>query len=338
MGLTVFEDGVRRWQGSGPRQIARFRSRMDKDPSGFFAELKQRWYAPSPKVAQSFSRHAEALVGLMKQLRENKLLSFFDKQISPEWDRLMKGAKEPPTPTDLGLPPTYEQRRAGFHFCNSLIQLMEEVYLDLDLEHEAEHPDNAGWINLFKHWSWSSMFRVSWVVGASCYGARFRNFCRDRLGLDHASLWDLVVTRTESWTNKRLNFREIELLSPRVFDTGVYDLYLLEIWINRPEPRSAFSGPRTMAEFTVGVAVVDKRNKRLAYFRIQDHLRRMGLARIMLAEMKDRGLVLGTPQWAKGLSRLAEPVTSEAKESVERILASVPRRRREPPSGAATPH
>ena len=45
-----------------------------------------------------------------------------------------------PAPTQLWLPTNPDQLRSGFYFCNSLIQLMESVYLDLRLDAGARSP------------------------------------------------------------------------------------------------------------------------------------------------------------------------------------------------------
>jgi hypothetical protein len=92
------------------------------------------------------------------------------------------------------------------------MQLMEDVYLDLNLEDESRHPDNAGWINLFKHWSWSSMFRVNWAISCACYGSRFRNFCAHRLGLGLEALGAIRIEEAADSNDLQLNFRERELL------------------------------------------------------------------------------------------------------------------------------
>jgi len=83
----------------------------------------------------------------MRRQREDPDLDFLDSQMTPEWGRMMSGAvdaKKPQHADPLGLPPTMAQRRAGFHFCNAIMQLMEDVYLDLNLQTEHAHPDNAG--------------------------------------------------------------------------------------------------------------------------------------------------------------------------------------------------
>ena len=61
---------------------------------------------------------------------------------------------------------------------------MESVYVALNLDTDWRHPDNSGWLNVFNHWAWSGMFRVTWAVSAATYGGRFRAFCEQRLNLD----------------------------------------------------------------------------------------------------------------------------------------------------------
>jgi len=335
MGMAVFAEAAQRrlrTHGAGVQTL-------DSDRARFFSDLRQRWRASSPNTAASFTRHAEALVKLTRQLRDDPDLEFFETQITPEWERLMSGAAGAPTgsataassPASLGLPSKSSQRRAGFHFCNSLLQLMEDVYLDLNLETESDHPDNAGWMNLFRHWSWSAMFRVTWVISASCYGARFRSFCEDRLQLDPASLGRIQIIAAASPDDPRLNYRERELLRSSQFDWKHDQLYRLEIVVVRPDPPNA-----DLTELTVGVAVV--RNRQLVYFRIQDHLRNMGLARRMLDVMIVDGKcpVNPKPAWREGLDQLAEPVTRENQERVERMLDSAQTRRANHNGGGTT--
>src|SRR5262249_52518608 len=76
-----------------------------------------------------------------------------------------------------------KELQSGFYICNAVFQLFEDVYVDLKLEDEYDHPDNRGWMNFFKHWSWAPMFRVAWTISASNYGARFQNFCARHLEL-----------------------------------------------------------------------------------------------------------------------------------------------------------
>ncbi len=149
-----------------------------------FRKLKERWYPPSTQVAITASQHERALDALYERLRVDSNLQFLDGQFYPEWSRLMKDSQcVIAVSKGLWLPPTYQERRTGFYFCHDLIRFMQNVYLDLNLEEEHMHPDNRGWLNLFRQWSWSSMFRVSWTICASSCSARFQHFCEYHLGL-----------------------------------------------------------------------------------------------------------------------------------------------------------
>jgi hypothetical protein len=296
----------------------------------FFGDLRQHWRASSPHTATSFTRHAEALAKLMRRLRDDGDLEFIETQMTPEWERLMTGAVDAVSVTaaaSLGLPPKVAQRRAGFHFCNAVMQLMEDVYLDLNLETEHDHPDNSGWMNLFDHWSWSAMFRATWMISASCYGARFRAFCEDRLRLDPGSIGRIQIVPAETIEDARLNYRERELLRTPVFhwtpDKEPDQLFRLEIVVRRPDPPHL-----DMMELTVGVAVVSH-SGRLVYFRIQQHLRTMGLAQRMIDAMVVEGMcpLAPEPEWRAGLAKLDEPVSGESQERVERMLDSAHIRR-----------
>lgn len=164
-----------------------------------FVDLAQSWYPPSSATSESFTKHTRALVAIYDELRNNKHLGFLSTQIYPEWEVLFKKSegtlarlgerifpqavsKHPKSISDQ-LPSAPAQLQAGFYLCNSMCQLMEDVYIDLNLEQEFNHPDNCGWMNLFQHWSWAPMFRVSWTISASTYGARFQTFCKRHLNL-----------------------------------------------------------------------------------------------------------------------------------------------------------
>ena len=155
-----------------------------------FVKLRQHWYPKLCAPEHLFSSHSRVLMQIYEKIRRDANLEFLDAQVFPEWLKLTEHAepKQPPVPADeklekLWLPKNYDEIRAGFYICNQMIQLMENVYLDLKLEQEYDHPDTRGWMNLFKHWSWSGMFRVTWAISAGTYGLRFQSFCQRRLGL-----------------------------------------------------------------------------------------------------------------------------------------------------------
>lgn len=278
------------------------------DTEEWVVRLRQRWYPPSAAIAASFTKHTETLMDIWRTIAADPNLRFLDAQVYPEWPQLVRGAKPPPQqpppvaqPPQLWLPDSYEERRAGFHICIQMIQLMENAYLDLNLEEEYDHPDNRGWMNFFKHWSWAGMFQVTWAISASIYGARFQSFCRRHLDLNIEAQVEVgaalelggseeeVLEALQTAREKEvLNFWEVELLKQFHYYNGLTPedrVYPLQI-----EVRSV-TGPGTPMVFTFGFALVRPVRGVLRCFRVQDHLRRTGLARAALKKLVEQNIV-----------------------------------------------
>jgi hypothetical protein len=262
-----------------------------------FVALKQKWYPPSAAVKRTFSRHTEQLKALHEQQRSDADLRFLDLQIYPEWNRLMEG-KHGVYPSRLSMPAKAAELRAGFYFCSNLLGLMESVYIDLDLEDDFDHPDNRGWINLFKHWSWSTMFRATYAVCCATYGARFQTFCRTRLELSPGAV---LVSRTPAPDSAAglchdadalseylhtaqhqtcdLNFEEVRII--REVASKYHDLdelILLRLRVADPSRPGDDSPSACALEFSFGFALTNRKHEYVC-LRVQDHLRGMGLAR-----------------------------------------------------------
>jgi hypothetical protein len=165
-----------------------------------------------------------------------------------------------------------------------MIQLMEDVYRDLDLENQSEHPDTSGWMNLFRHWSWSSMFRVTWAITYSVHGVRFKTFCEQALGLTvgRPANGAAVRVRETAKIGRLLNFLEARIVR-RLYEAGIVGDSDQVIPF-----RMVTTNPQNAAQsitFTYGFAIVREAGNRrmLVYLRIQDHLRRLGLARKALS-------------------------------------------------------
>lgn len=90
----------------------------------------------------------------------------------------------------IGSPPapTSEEDRKIFHLGNLQMQLMENVYiaLQLDKPRNREHHLNRGWMNLFRRWAQSPLFRQAWAVSIDTYSVGFQLFCEEALGLQGA--------------------------------------------------------------------------------------------------------------------------------------------------------
>jgi predicted acylesterase/phospholipase RssA len=288
---------------------------------GLFVKLRQKWYPPSRFVAQSFTKHTATYTSLLEKLRKDKTLEFLDSQVYPEWPNLMERPNQAKR-AGIWLPDDPAERRAGFYFCNEVIQLMEDAYIDLNLEEDFDHPDNRGWMNLFRHWSWSGMFKATWAISAGIYGARFQSFCGRRLDLNVGTvelgeptpLWQQGEPATEKLkpsldAQKRWNvdFWEAELISKFVDRLQTLaaqraagdqnrdatspngEMFVRPFHVIVKSPRQE---DRQELRFNVGYALLEMKNadakaSNIVYFRIQDHLRKMGLGREALSKLVD---------------------------------------------------
>ncbi len=123
--------------------------------------------APTLSTGATFTEHTQSLVKLWDKIRESDSLKTLD-------GALVAG----------GLPHgSSNLSRLEFYTCVEMIQLMENVYLDLQLEETWPHPDNHGWRTLFTQWAATPQMRETWRATQRVFGARFQHFCRRELGL-----------------------------------------------------------------------------------------------------------------------------------------------------------
>lgn len=156
----------------------------DRRKEEILVELEHWLFEPSSAVALRLSRHGAAFSELLQRQGATRALRSLDEQIFPGWAGVTtdRSAVHARGQGHLAMPDA-EDFRECFYFVQQLFQFMETVYLDLDLGRNIEHPDNRGWINLFRQWAWVPMCRVAWVMTAQTRGSRFVRFCETELGL-----------------------------------------------------------------------------------------------------------------------------------------------------------
>jgi hypothetical protein len=128
-------------------------------------KLEEIWSPALPHVSR-FTRNSRRLMDLWSQLSDDSTLESLDYELAGAW---------PSNPPD-GF-------RSSFYVCSQIIQLMENVYLDLDLEKTWEHADNKGWRSMFEIWANSPTVQKTWELTSGVYGLRFRYFCNRYLNL-----------------------------------------------------------------------------------------------------------------------------------------------------------
>ncbi|MCC6534705.1 MAG: patatin-like phospholipase family protein [Burkholderiales bacterium] len=260
-------------------------SGADIDLERLFKELRQRWYPSLPLAEGVFTRHADALDRVFERIRGDERLRFLDRQLHPEWTHLEHGvgAQSRDQPW---LPDDVQALRAAFYLCESIIQLMENVYIDVNLETTYDHPDNRGWMNLFRRFSGAGMLRITWAISAATYGARFQSFCEHHLGLGDSTIEQGGVATVADVLAGR------GTLAPHSLEHNVIDALrgsgeladsdrVVRFYMMMGSSMSAALG-RSSFGFPVAFAVMrapdaDAAHWRLRYLRVSDHLQRMGL-------------------------------------------------------------
>ena len=337
-----------------------------------FTALRAHWTQSAPAPPDAVRKYASALSEIWAVVRNTPDLAFLDEQMFPEWTRLMATGRTdaaaqaalPVRPTiNYWLPPRPEQRRAGFYICTQMLQLMEDVYLEFQLDEHYDHIDNRGWMNLFQHWSWSGMLGATFAITGSNYDPRFQRFCLRRLGLKPGEPYvaadaAVALPRAEDWRRRRdasdptcanemqawqddpgLNFWEATLVDRflRAYASPA-SLQLVPIRVVVESPRASDGHPLDFnVGFLIGEIDWDRKVFVLHHMRIQNHLRKMGLARAALR------MIGGTPPTGWGLTidvvipaagpadhsgvALAEAIpTAQSARRVQRIVRSLPRR------------
>lgn len=151
-----------------------FRGTREGDTPVEVAERLADVLAPRGASNDSVLKHTETLQRLWGEFRESPALhSFLD-----ELMMIIPPAASALSPSDIGVQSSQEHAVAL-----ELIQLMEEVFMDMQLDDFWDHPDNRGWAVLFMRWARSPKFQNIWKQTHRTFGIRFEYFCAARLGL-----------------------------------------------------------------------------------------------------------------------------------------------------------
>jgi hypothetical protein len=108
---------------------------------------------------------------LWDEIRKDPDLAYLNPHLFPDW------AKARADLHDVG----FGGQRRGLYLGQTILQLMENVYLDLQLDTESGNVDNQGWMRLFRRWAASSLVQQAYELSQDTYVDRFRKFCQQEL-------------------------------------------------------------------------------------------------------------------------------------------------------------
>jgi hypothetical protein len=131
-------------------------------------------WAPSSDGSE-FVGQAEALDEIWDRFRTTPTLSTLLKELM---------ADSPSPWPRIGVAPTPDSVQGEeLAMCLQLIQLMENVFISLQLDDFWTHPDNRGWVTLFTSWAKCGTFCQAWRQTRDTFGVGFVYFCENKLGL-----------------------------------------------------------------------------------------------------------------------------------------------------------
>jgi hypothetical protein len=159
LGMHVAEQTFARYQADDSHSVGSIPE--------LFEKLHQFWYPPVTSVVERSSAHAEEYSRIMEMVRTQPTLRALDQAL---FDGLKSDGKVVPA-----------DPRDEFYVCNALLQLIENVYADLNLERHWQHPSIQGWMQVFERWARQPAFRRTWKIAECTYAQAFRNFYNDRL-------------------------------------------------------------------------------------------------------------------------------------------------------------
>ena len=133
-----------------------------------FDAMEKYWYPLNPHLRDGASKHTATLAQLLAHIEQNRGLQELGAELFPN-----SGIK----PKDAGNP--VEE----FYFCMSLIQLVEDLYFELELDRKQwfEDPRIGGWRYLFRTWKNVPMVASTWAAECDTFREDFQRFWNNRI-------------------------------------------------------------------------------------------------------------------------------------------------------------
>jgi GNAT superfamily N-acetyltransferase len=185
-----------------------FRCAQDKAGMGadaIFSALRHYWVTMPISLRDSFLGQQEALLRLEARLRDDPQLQGYDLEIYPEIVSLL-GAN----PTALAA----ADERAALHFFNMQLDLMENIFLALELEKYHAYAMNRGWMNLFRRWATTPTFQKLWPGLRGSFSRHFAEFVEGQLL--PGDLFQIVNTIQQALVQPLLDEFDRDLLSRNI--------------------------------------------------------------------------------------------------------------------------
>ncbi len=281
-------------------------SQPDTVIENWFENLES-YLRPRFQMEDEFLKLQQQLSNIERQFSDPDIAQY-TYQVYPEIAPAQKSPAQPETISD-------ECFRKIFHLCNLQMQLMESVFIALQLDklRNRYHHFNRGWMNLFRRWTQAPCFRHAWAVSIGTFSVSFQQFCEDELKLRSMIQWRRVVdqdtelTRRERYLikkerdQKRLSAETIQVNGTSIEAGQVWQAEMY-VWLTPGEAGFGTENEddtRSREIFPIGIATInlaqhdpnrqgwEEYQAQLMFYRIQDYYRKMRLMNKMIPELRD---------------------------------------------------
>jgi hypothetical protein len=164
-------------------EALRFLNRLDGNQltaQRFFTEARREWYPTSPDLATRVISMTSRLTAIEADLRSDDAATIAS-EVFPELKEIRP--VEFSTSADAPPPTLSEAARAetiSLSWILRVLQLMEDAWVQCDLDVQWNHPLNLGWMNVFARWATAPTFQMWWPVLSPMYGSGFLRFMHER--------------------------------------------------------------------------------------------------------------------------------------------------------------
>jgi len=134
------------------------------DIEKFFLAMKDYWYPVNPRLKDAGSKHTGTLSEIFDRLRKDPVLQGLGAELFPGAFASTSTLRRDPV--------------AEFYFSMSIIQLMEDLYLDFQLDHFKwlRDPRIGGWKHLFQRWKTVPAVAGAWAAERDAFRKDFQLF------------------------------------------------------------------------------------------------------------------------------------------------------------------
>jgi hypothetical protein len=134
-----------------------------------FSQIRRRWLVPPLGRGETFSAAVRDYLELQRTLRTDHSLKGLSEELYPEL--LSDREKRPSDPA------------TAIYVINQMLQLMESTWLSVRGDRVEAQLLSRGWLNAFRRWTSSPMFRHHWLRLRGEYSPDFVRFCERELNL-----------------------------------------------------------------------------------------------------------------------------------------------------------